>query len=241
MIALSMGRGVDSVVRLHQRRSADFSRGKRLGKGDHLIVWTRPDKPDWMDQQTYDRIPPSMTVRELEVKVHQPGFRTESLVVVTTLTNAKKYTREDIAELYHKRWLAELDIRAIKITLGMDVLRCKTPAMVRKELWTCLLAYNLIRKTMLQAAKESGLSPRALSFTTAMQTIAASWMTLATHDEKIIAILIEVQITSLNEQVVGKRPDRIEPRAVKRRPRWDKLLTKPRDEARADLLAGVTP
>lgn len=113
--------------------------------------------------------------------------------------------------------------------------------MVRKELWTCLLAYNLIRKTMLQAAKESGLSPRALSFTTAMQTIAASWMTLATHDEKIIAILIEVQITSLNEQVVGKRPDRIEPRAVKRRPRWDKLLTKPRDEARADLLAGVNP
>ena len=99
-------------------------------------------------------------------------------MVVSTLTDAKKYTKEDLAELYHKRWLAELDIRAIKISLRMDVLRCKTPQMVRREIWICLLAYNLIRQTLLEAAKQSGCSPRQLSFTAAMQKIAASWGSL---------------------------------------------------------------
>ena len=169
------------------------------------------------------------------MKVHQPGFRVESFIVATTLTDTKKYTKQDIAELYHKRWLVELDIRAIKDTLGMDVLRCKTPQMVRKEIWTCLLAYNLIRKSMLQAAARAGLSPRQLSFTTAMQTVGASWMTLPTHDQ--VTVMIDVQLNSLTETLIGKRPNRVEPRAVKRRPKPHRLLTKPRDEARAELMA----
>lgn len=234
-IALLLELRVDFVVRLHQNRTADFHRGARLGRCDHVVTWTRPQRPPWMDRETYQRMPESITVRELKVEVNQPGFRTDAFVVVTTLTDAKKYSQDDLAELYRKRWLVELDIRAIKITLDMDILRCKSPEMVRKEIWTCLLAYNLIRKTMLQAAKGAGLSPRQLSFTLAMQTVAASWMVLIREDEN----LIDVQLASLTGQLVGNRPDRIEPRAVKRRPKPCKYLTTPRDEARAELLAGV--
>ncbi len=237
MIAMLLQLGVDIVARLHQCRQSDFQTGERLGQGDYLVQWTRPAKPDWMDQATYESMPHSITLRQLQVNVHQPGFRVESLTVVTTLIDAKKYTQQDIAELYHKRWLVELDIRAIKVTLGMDVLRCKTPHMVGNEIWTCLLAYNLIRKSMMQAAARSDLSPRQLSFTRAMQTIAASWMTLATEDQ--VVLIIEAQLDSLTEQLIGNRPNRVEPRAVKRRPKPHKLLTKPRDEARAELMAGA--
>lgn len=134
----------------------------------------------------------------------------------------------------------KLDIRAIKITLGMDVLRCKTPEMVRREVWTCLLAYNLIRRTMLQAAEASGVSPRQLSFTAAMQVIAASWMIVAVHDS-LRTKLAEAQVVRMAGCTVRHRPGRVEPRAVKRRPKPHPLLTKPRDQARAELLAGASP
>ena len=241
MIALLLLTGVDFVARLHQARKTDFRRDRRLGKHDYLVVWTRPEKPEWMDQETYDQIPESLTLRQIEVKVAEPGFRVESLTVVTTLTDTNKYTREDIAELYHKRWLVELDIRSIKVTLGMDVLRCKSPEMVRKEIWTCLLAYNLIRKTMLQAAQRHELSPRQLSFATAMQTLAASWVTLPTQDQATQLLLIDVQIDSLASQLIGKRPNRYEPRAIKRRPKPHRLLTMPREEARNLLRLGLDP
>ena len=189
-----------------------------------------------MDPQTYDRMPLSIQVREIHVRVNQPGFRTESLVVVTTLTDADQYTRDDIAELYGHRWPAELDIRAIKITMGMDVLRCKTPPMVRKEMWTCLLAYNLIRRTLLQSAENSGQSPRRLSFSAALQSIAASWLVVVLIDDSVAAGLVDVGLENLAGHTIGNRPGRVEPRAVKRRPKPHDLLTKPRDQARAELL-----
>ena len=241
MIALLMRLGLDFVARVHQRRAVDFRGGRRLGKGDHLVQWTRPQKPEWMDQQTYERMPTSIEVRQIHVHVSQPGFRAASLVVVTTLLDPAAYAKDDIAKLYHCRWLAELDIRAIKITLGMDILRCKTPEMVRKEMWTCLLAYNLIRQTMLQSARESGLSPRRLSFTAAMQSIAASWLVIALSDASTAASLIEAARANLSDHVIGNRPGRVEPRAVKRRPKEHALLTKPRAQARAELLAGKAP
>jgi hypothetical protein len=189
-----------------------------------------------MNQATYEQIPPSITLRLVEVQVQEPGFRADSFWVVTTLTDAKEYPRDEIADLYRRRWLAELDLRAIKATMGMDVLRCKSPAMVRNEIWTCLLAYNLIRKAMLEAAYKSGLAPRALSFATAKQTIAASLEMLAGTDGELAAKIIAAQLSSLAEQIVGNRPNRVEPRAVKRRPQPLALLTKPRAEARAELL-----
>lgn len=121
----------------------------------------------------------------------------------------------------------------------MDVLRCRTPEMVRKEIWTCLLAYNLLRKTMLQAAHRNVLSPRQLSFATAVQTVAASWMTLPLANGASALALMLTQLDSLAQQQVGDRPNRVEPRAVKRRPKPHRLLTKSREEARAELLRGV--
>jgi Transposase DDE domain len=239
MIALLLERGVDFVARLHQARTADFRRGRRLGPGDHLVEWQRPAKPEWMDQETYERMPASLRVREVEVQVQQPGFRVDSFVVVTTLTDADQYSRDDLAELYHQRWLAELDIRTIKCTLGLDVLRCKSPEMIRRELWTGLLAYNLIRQTMLQAALQAGRSPRQLSFTAALQKIAASWNTILVCQDAAVLLLIEIHLGDLATHQVGDRPDRVEPRAIKRRPKAQRLLMQPRQQARAALLAGA--
>jgi putative transposase len=239
MIALLRELHIDFVARIHHCRDVDFKRGRRLGAGDHVANWIKPAQPAWMDDATYARMPESIPVREVHVKVHEPGFRTDSLVVVTTLTDAKEYTKDDIAELYHKRWLVELDIRAIKCTLGMDVLRCKSPEMVHREIWTCLLAYNLIRQTMLEAALKSDCSPRELSFTAALQKIAAAWDRLATCDDGLRLRLIDALLSDIGNNLVGRRPGRVEPRAIKRRPKPHKFLTEPRAAARAKLMSGT--
>jgi hypothetical protein len=147
-LALWQQRGVDVVVRLHQLRRVDFRRGRRLGPRDHVVRWPKPPRPDWMDDATYEALPAALDVREVEVRVTQPGFRTRQLVVATTLRDAHAFPARDLAALYRARWHAELDLRSLKITLGMEVLRCKSPEMVRQELWAHLLAYNLIRTVM---------------------------------------------------------------------------------------------
>ena len=240
MIALLIQRDVDFVTRVHQRRPVDFRRGRRLGKNDHLVEWKRPAKPTWMDQATYEQMPESIRVREIQVHVDQPGFRTDSFVVVTTLTDDGEYTQDDIAELYHYRWMAELDIGAIKVTMGMDILRCKTPPMVRKEVWTCLLAYNLIRRALLQSARESNRSPRTLSFSAAMQVIGSSWHVMVLSSNAVAERLVMADLENMAGHIVGNRPGRVEPRAVKRRPKPHDLLTQPREQARAQLM-GVGP
>jgi hypothetical protein len=143
-IALARGRGADVVCRLHQRRRADFRRGRRLGREDHIVRWAKPKRPDWMDEATYAALPATLAVREVRVRVRHPGFRTRALVVVTTLLDTEEFPRQDVAVLYRMRWLAELDLRSLKQTLQMDVLRCQSPAMVRKEVWAHLLAYDLV-------------------------------------------------------------------------------------------------
>ena len=238
MIAMLQELGIDVVTRMHQQRDYNFRRGRHLGSGDHIVRWFKPQRPKWMDQETYDRLPASLEVREVHVQVKEPGFRTESLVVVTTLLDADAYAKDDIAELYHRRWLVELDIRTLKITLGMDVLRCQSPDMVRREIWTCLLAYNLIRQTMLEAALRTERSPRELSFTAALQKIAAAWAVLATAEDGLLLSLIDTLLTDLTTHRVGHRPNRVEPRKVKRRPKSQELLTEPREQARAKLYQG---
>jgi hypothetical protein len=240
MICLLKELKVDVVLRLHQCRTADFSRGERLGKGDHVVRWVRPQKPTWMDDETYARMPESIEVREVEVRVDKPGFRPDSLVVVTTLTDADTDPTDDIRDLFRKRWLVEQDIRAFKCNLGTDILRCQTPEMVRKEIWVALLAYNLIRQTMLQAALRADLSPRDLSFTHALQTVASSWQLMPVLSSAGQAAQIDGALEGLCRPLVGRRPDRIEPRAIKRRPKPHDYLTKPRAEARAELLQAKT-
>jgi hypothetical protein len=237
LLALLQELGVDVVVRLHQLREADFQQGERLGPGDHVVEWSRPAKPDWMDDATYARMPESLRLREVQVRVTERGFRVQSLVVVTTLLDSKTYSADELAALYRRRWLVELDLRTLKSTLKLDVLRCKTPEMARKELRTGLLAYNLIRQTMLQAAIAADRSPRELSFTVALQTIAAAWM-VAVVTEEHQELLVQLRLEHMAAHRIGHRPNRIEPRAIKRRPKPHDLLTEPRDQARAKLSAG---
>ena len=239
-IALLQELGVEIVTRLHQLRTADFRRGQRLGADDHLVEWPKPPRPEWLDQETYDRLPGTLKMREMQFAVRERGFRTQSVVVVTTLRDANTVTREDLADLYRQRWHAELDLRNLKSTMSLDVLRCKTPEMIRTELWMGMLAYNLVRHSLLQAAFTTECSPRRLSFCTALQFLANTWL-LAATSSRDLRPLIELRLTYLASHRVGHRPNRIEPRAIKRRPTPHDWLTKPRVTARAELLTGCSP
>lgn len=236
MLAELHMRGVDYVGRQHQRRPTDFRRGQRLGREDHLVCWSKPVCPAWLDEAIYAQMPEQLQVRELCVWVTCKGFRTTVLIVVTTLCNPKAFTKADLAELYRSRWHAEFDLRALKIALGMDVLRGKTPAMVRKELCMYMLAYNLIRAVMATAAARAGLLPRMLSFTGAVQAVNVFGLVLLCAEAKVHAPLLEALSSTLRAHRVGQRPGRVEPRAIKRRPKPHALLTVPRDKARQQLI-----
>ena len=153
LVALARAGGVDVVFRLQHRRAYDFRRGRRLGKDDPLITWPKPQRPAWMDEATSAAMPEQLTVREIRFQVRTPGGRVEELVIATTLTDATVYAQEDLADLYQERWHVELAIRALKISLKMDHLRCGTPFLVEKELWAHLLGYNLVRKVSAQTAR----------------------------------------------------------------------------------------
>jgi putative transposase len=236
MVAQTRGRGLDMAVRLHQRRSCDFRRGQRLGRDDHLVVWLRPARPEWMSEAEYETIPEAMTVREVRVRVAEPGFRVERLVVVTTLVDSDTYSREEIGDVYRQRWQVELDVRSLKAGLQMDHLRCQTPFMVDKEVWANVLSYNLLRKVGAQAALTHGCHPRQLSFTATKQAVEGSWHALSVAEPDQALALGQYLLHEVSKQRVGDRPNRCEPRAVKRRPKKQKWLTKPRAEARAELL-----
>jgi len=235
LLAMLSLRGVQVCTRLHQRRTSDFRRGHRLGQDDHLITWTRPAKPAWMSPAQYQQIPQTLTLRELRFDVIVPGRPTESITVITTLTDPEAYSAEDIAALYGLRWNVELDIRDIKQTLDLDQVRCKTPHMVRRELWVTLLAYNLIRKVMATSAAMHGKQPRRLSFTLTCQTVLASWILLSTGSCRDPHQLWTAALDSIAAHEVPLRPGRMEPRVLKRRRDRYPLMHGPRDELREAL------
>jgi hypothetical protein len=232
MLALLMARGVHVCTRQHARRPIDFRRGQRLGPGDHLITWHRPQKPDWMSPHEYERIPETLTLRHLEFDVQVPGRRVETLTVITTLTDPQAYPKEDIAALYGFRWNVELDILQIKQTLHLDHVRCKTPERVRRELWVTLLAYNLIRKVIAVSAAVHDKPPRRLGFTLACQTLLASWMLLSTGACRDVSALHRAILASIANNEVANRPGRIEPRVLKRRRHRYPLMQRPRHQLR---------
>jgi putative transposase len=236
MLALLVGCGVDVVTRQHQCRRTDFRRGQRLGEKDHVVLWQRPQRPKWMNEETYATVPESLRVREVFVRVEVPGFRVRQLVVVTTLTDAERYPQAEIARLFRARWHVELDLRSIKVSMHLDDLRCKTPEMVRREILVHWLAYNLIRKVMAQAALGQGRLPRQLSFAAALAVVAGNWSQASLAERDLLAKLAKAQWRLIAWHTVGDRPDRVEPRAIKRRPKAHSLLTKPRKQARAELL-----
>ena len=237
MIALLLGRNVQVCARMHQRRHVDFRRGRRLGKYDHLLVWTKPQRPTWMVQATYDAIPDVLEMREIRYQVVQPGYRSQTITIATTLTDAQTYSTEDIAQLYGFRWNSELDIRAIKQSMNLGHVRCKSPKMVGKELWTTMLAYNLIRTTVAAAALLDDKQPRQISFTGAGQYVLSWWMLAAC--EAIAADRLESHCRQLLSQIaeceVAHRPGRLEPRVLKRRRHSYKLMQEPRSVLRAKM------
>lgn len=237
MIALLLAQGTHVCARKHQRRHSDFRRGRRLGKYDHIIVWTRPARPEWMDEATYQEIPETLELREIRYSVVEPGRRTRSIDVITTLTDADEYTKDEIGRLYGFRWNAELDIRSIKSNLNLVHVRCKSPEMVRRELWTTLLAYNLIRTTAAAAALLHGKQPRQISFTATCQYVLASWMSLSCKlvpaSQLVLHCLTMLRHIATCE--VANRPGRLEPRVLKRRKHGYKLMQKTRTILRAEL------
>jgi len=225
-LALLQQRGVDVVVRKHQLRATDFRRGQRLGKDDQLVCWSKPARPKWMGGDEYQSLPNELTLREVRVRVKQKGFRTKSLVIVTTLTDASEYPAAQIAELYRRRWQAELNLRSLKVVLQMDHLRCKTPQRVRNEFYMHLLAYNLIRRAMALGAFQSGVCPWQVSFKGALQTL-NNFLPLLGGQPSVDA-WCQVMASAIAAHNVANRPDRYEPRLTKRRPKKYKHLREPR-------------
>jgi hypothetical protein len=225
-LALLQQRSADIVVRKHQLRATDFRTGQRLGPDDHLVRWSKPPRPAWLTPAQYAALPDFLTLREVRVRVPQKGFRTRSLVVVTTLLDAQQYSAAEIAKLYRRRWQAELHLRSLKIVLQMDHLRCKTPHRVRNEFYMHLVAYNLIRRVMAVAAFQAGVEPWTVSFKGALQTLNNILPMLSTSAST--ADWCQAVLQAVAAHIVGDRPDRFEPRVRKRRPKNYPLMTKPR-------------
>jgi len=249
-IAMLVQRGVDCVFRLHQCRKIDFRCGQRLGKGDHLVTWKKPARPKWMDWDAYLALPDALTLREVRLRRRtksgagkrakhrkKTAKKNRQLVIVTTLLDPQEVTKADLDRLYRARWQVELDFRNLKTTLGMDRLRCKTPELVRKEIWIHMLAYNLVRSTMAKAAWQHALLPREISFKGACQTLLAfanqtcSRRLYQNVETQILAIIAGSR--------VADRPGRMEPRAVKRRPKEYPHLHLPRKILKARLEKGL--
>jgi hypothetical protein len=225
-------RGIDTVTRIHHCRRVDFRCGKRLGKDDHIVQWLKPGRIRSIDWQTLKTLPAMLTIRETRVRVQQPGFRCRSMIVISTLLDAKAVTASDLAELYRARWNAELDLRSLKQTMLMDILRCKTPELVRKEIWMHILAYNLIRTIIAQAAHAHHIEPRTISFKGAVQMLEAFQPLIATQGDCSCArrqTLYDHLLEAIATHRVADRPDRFEPRLRKRRPKKYDSMLEPRN------------
>jgi hypothetical protein len=227
LIAILQKMGVDAVFPIHASRPCDFRKGERLGKKDHLMQWKRPVKPNWMDDKSYNEFPNFITVRETTVVSMRPGYCTRSKVLVTTFTNNKEVTSQELGVLYSYRWYVELNLRSVKEIMQMDILRSKTPEIIHKEIWAHALAYNLIRKIMIQAAVIHQINPRELSFKVSLQMFLAFRQSgiLLERDVEMYAIFLK----SIAYKKIGNRSGRSEPRMVKRRPKAFPRLQKPRN------------
>lgn len=225
LLAECQKRSIDIVFEQQggRKRSTDFQLGKRLGHKDHLITLTKPrQRPAWMSTGAYEDLPEKLVIRELKVK---------DKILITSLLDAKETPKHELKSFYWSRWHIELDIRNIKTSMGMETLSCRTPEMAEKEMWVYFLAYNLIRIIMAESAKFACVLPRALSFKHTLQ-LWLVWDRQRTsfdpdHQQQLFELIAQQQ--------VGKRPGRVEPRAVKRRPKPYSLLMKQRHEAQEEI------
>ena len=234
-LAILLAAGLHGVFRIHQRTTVDFrvrrphgGKGrpkshwlKRLGREDQLVVAFKPkQRPAWMADEEYEALPDAITVRELRYRTSRPGFRTHAVTLATTLLEADAHPAEDLAELYRQRWRAETNLRHLKMTMGMDVLRCRTAEGVLKEVMVYAIAYNLVCAAAAESAKRQGVEPYRISFIDALRWIAEG-ADPATLDRLV---------------VLPARPGRCEPRVRKRRPKQFPLMQKPRQQLKEDLM-----
>lgn len=220
-------RGIDFVFPAHAARRYNLKTGKKLGKKDHLVKWKKPTKPDWMEQTAYDSYPVTIEVREAELINKTDGYKTQKRIIITSFLDPISVTKADLGNLYQFRWFVEVDLRSIKTVMKMDILRGKTPEMVEKEVYAHLLAYNLIRQVMTHAAIKHNKNPRNLSFKNALRLIEYFRQNgiLNPANKSIYNSLLDC----IAYKTVGNRPNRREPRMVKRRPKYYKRLQKPRN------------
>jgi hypothetical protein len=235
-LALLAGRKLHGVFRIHQRQLVDFTPGRpgsrggskdvpglprsrwvlSQGESDQVVVWSKPKQvPSWMTAEEYAALPDEVTVRELRYRVEVPGYRVREVTLVTTLLDAAAYPSAALAELYFRRWQVEINIRHLKISMKMDVLRCETVEGVLKELAVFALAYNLVRSVMGESARLQGVAPDRIGLVDAVR-----W--LIGVEEADVSVLI----------VNPSRRGRVEPRVKKRRPKQYTLMSKPRSELR---------
>ena len=223
IIALSQAKNIPVLFQIHASKKVDFRRGQKLGAKDHLVEWQKPKrKPVWMTGEAYADLPDTIAAREFSVK---------GMVYVTTLLEAKKHPKKAIAIFYQQRWHIELDIRAIKTPMGMELLRCKTPEMVEKEIAVHVLAYNIIRGNLAQAAILHNKIPRQLSFRSAVQLVIQATNQLIVLKGILLDNVMQALFKAIASTPVGLQKRKNQPRAIKRRPKPYPLLMIPRHEA----------
>lgn len=238
-LALVVAAKADGVFRKHGARRCDFGRGQKLGAGDHIVSWQRPKL--WattMSAEQLEALPPTLQVREVHLSIQQPGFRSKAIILVTTLLDAKRYSKAQLAELYYRRWQAtEVNFKHLKTTLKMEMIAAKTPEMVKKDIWVHLLAYNLLRTLMWQAAQQTSLSPLRISLQETRQQLNpfVPILALASPRQRRGFYCTLLELVSLH--LVPLRPNRVEPRVVKRRPKPFPRMQQPRSILKAKLVA----
>jgi hypothetical protein len=236
-VATMLAEGIDLVSVSHTERIVDFGAGQILGEKDHITFWRKPTmRPKWMPVEAYASAPATVLVREFEIEIDGREGGKEKAVAVTTMTDPT-IPRKELSDLYWARWNCELDLRSIKHSMQMDVLRCKTPEMVHKEIWCHLLAWNLLRGVMVESAKRNDVLPRQLSVKGTMQAVESFTPAMMAIDGN--EAIYNAMLTTVSAHRVANRPGRQEPRFKKRRPCWDSYMTKPRSKFKRRLAAAA--
>jgi hypothetical protein len=230
LIADVLAKGADGIFRGQAQRLYDFRKGECLDKKDHIVSWKKPKKPEWMAQESYDTYPDQMRVRE---------FKVDGKVYVTTLLDNKKYHKKELARIYEIRWHLEINLKSIKETMDMDMLSCKTPEMVRKEIGIHFLAYNFIRIIMAEACIQYDAIPNRISFKGTVQLLNKFMPRFTNAGERKRKIMYDGLLKKIVENKIGNRPGRVEPRAVKKRPKPFDTLNKPRIVEKARLMKRI--
>ena len=238
-LALIQQQRADGMIRKHHARKTDFRTGKKNGIGDHQVQWSKPkQRPKHMSQQEFDALPKTMMVREVSLRLTRKGWRDQCIIVVTTLLDAKRYSAQQLTQLYGCRWTAaEVNLRHVKTTLHMEMLTAKTPSMVRQEFWAHLLGYNLLRTIMEQAALKADYQRARLSLQQTRQGFRAILSELGASEHSQRERLYDDLLNETAMELLPDRPNRLEPRVVKQRPKPFPRMKQPRSVLKAKMAA----